>query len=424
VVVVIGCARTYHVSNMLERLRIVPCLSSVLALAACAPTPPESTGGTGVATGPFGRGVFTLNVNDYYDSTNISLVGLDGGVLSESFVTVGLSGDMVAPSMPSTGGDVVLIDRARSILTWMDVRTAEIRAQFHVDDDELGRNPWDYLPIAPDKAYVTRYDRWPGNSVHGDIILVDPSTATVTSHVDKRIDVAGALGLPSKYVVHPARGVVIGGRAYLTTVIATIDYDEYAASHVVVIDTETDEVVQTRELTGLHDCAGIAASPSGEDLAIVCSGDLYANVPNKQEYSGVVILSTADLSEKKRVPASALASGPLSFFTSFASERSLLVSAFGDGNGDADDTAVLLNLETDATREIHRAAPVQLGQVLCPQRIDGQTGPDAAPPACFVTDAEKGVLLRFPVENGDLGDGRAIVVDEVVGLPPRYLGQF
>jgi hypothetical protein len=85
--VVIGFARPYLVSNMLERLRIVPCLSCVLVLAACAPTPPESTGGTGVAAGPFGRGVFTLNVGDSYGSTNVSLVGLDGRVLSESSST-------------------------------------------------------------------------------------------------------------------------------------------------------------------------------------------------------------------------------------------------------------------------------------------------------------------------------------------------
>lgn len=409
---------------MRESLRIVPCSWLVLALAACGPTPPDSTGGTDVAPGPFGRGVFTLNASDSYASTNVSLVGLDGRVLSESFLTTGLSGDIAAPSMPSSGDDVVLLDRSYSILTWARVRTAEIRAQFHVDGDELAKNPWDYLSIGRSKAYVTRYDPWPGKGDHGDVIVIDPETASVTTPVERRIDVAGALGLPAKYVVHPARGVVIGDRAYLTTVVATIDYSEYAASHLVVVDTATDEVVLTREMEALHDCTGIAVSPSGEDLAVVCSGDLYANVPNKQDHSGVVVLSAADLSEKKRVAAPALAAGPLSFHTSFVSDASLLVGAFGDWQGDADDVAVLLHLDTDEIREIHRAAPVQIGQVLCPVRVDGQTGPAAAPPACFVTDAEQGALLLFPVENGDLGQGRAIVVDEIVGLPPRYIGQF
>ena len=409
--------------SMLERPRIAPWLFAALALAGCRPEVPEGTGGTDVTPGPFGRGVFTLNTNESYDATSASLVGVDGRVLSSTFVASGLSGDVMPPTMPSLGKDVVLIDRSYSILTWVDVRSAGVRAQLHVDGDELGRNPWDYLPVAADKALVLRYDPWPGNAEHGDVVVVNPETADVLTQVEKRIDVAAALGLPAGYVVHPARGVVAGDRAYLITVNATPEY-EYTESHLVVIDAQTDEILDAMVLPGLHDCTAVALSLDREDLAIACSGDLQANGELSQEHAGVVIVSRATLAEKQRFSAAQLGGGVPGFSLSYVTGDSLLVLMVGNGQANVPDTATLVSLGTGETRDIHSAAPVQIGHVLCPRRIDGEGGPGDAPPACFVTDAEKGTLHIFPVEGDDLGQGRGIEVDDVVGLPPRYLGQF
>lgn len=177
-------------------------------LGGCYPPPPGYTGGTDIPPGPFGRGLVVIDTD--YASSNVALLSFDGAMLSSAFTGSGkslMSGDIVAPTMPSAGEDVVLLDRAYSIVTWVDVRTGKFREQYHADGDELGKNPWDYLPVSPEKAYVTRYDRWPGNSRHGDMIVVNPKTASITAPVEKRIDLAKWIALPSKdYQVHPARG--------------------------------------------------------------------------------------------------------------------------------------------------------------------------------------------------------------------------
>lgn len=419
----LGRMRPYGGSIMIERLRVASGLPLALALVACNPGIPEGTGGTDVPAGPFGRGVITLNTSGSYDATTASLVGLDGRVLSGSFLASGLAGDVVAPGSPGKGDDVVLLDRWYSLVTWVSVRTARVRAQFHVDGDELARNPWDFIPVAPGKAYVTRYDPWPGNAEHGDVVVVNPETADAVAEVGERIDVAGALGLPAGYVVHPARGLVVGDRAYVVTVNATPEY-EYTDSHVVEIDTATDEVVGVRALSGMHDCTAIAASPDREELAIACSGDLQANGELAQDHAGLVVLSRGTLEEKQRFTASQLGAGVPGFSLSYVAEGGVLVLMVGNLSAGVPDSAVLVRLDTGEAREIHSAAAFNIGQVLCPERLDGQTGEAAAPPACFVTDAERAAVMRFPVEDGAPGVGRAIEVDDVVGLPPRYLGQF
>lgn len=404
-------------------LCLCPPVALAALLVACNPEPPQGTGGTDVEPGPFGRGIVSINTD--FQSTNVSLVGLEGRRLSEHFIssTSLLSADVYPPTTPSLGDDVVLLDRGTGVVTWVDVRTSNIRAQLHSDGDQIAKNPWDYLPVGPDKAYILRYDPWDFDGRHGDVAIVDPRTADVRTPIDRRIDVAGALALSAEWDVHPARGLVAGDRAYFTTVIASQYYGEYGMSHLVVLDTTTDEITDVRALEGLHDCTGVAVSPSGAELAIVCSGDLYANADVGPERSAVVLLSTDSLTETQRIPASALGPGPLGFWVSYASERSIVVTAFGGAAHDTDDRAVWIDLDTQESRQVYRSGPVAIGSVLCPARVDGSPT-DTAPPACFVSDAEKNRLLRFPVEDGALGAPRPLIVDEVVGLPPRFLGQF
>lgn len=410
---------------MNERRGLWASLWCLLFVAGCTPEPPPSTGGTDIEPGPFGRGVVTVNIGDDYDAANTSLVGMDGRVLSQSFIAAGLSGDSAAPSAASAGQDVVLLDRRYSLITWVDVKTGKIREQFHADGDELARNPWDYLAVNDHKAIVTRYDGWPGNSAHGDLLIVDPSTASVTAPVERRLDIAASLALPEEHVAHPARGFIVGERAFVTVVVATIDYAEYGDSVLLVLDPETDDLLEARPLSGLSDCTGVAVSPSQTTLAVVCSGDIHADAPDDPARSGVVLLDLPTLSEKQRFAASALGPGPLGFSLSFASDNLLVVTGFGDGASNNDDYATVIDLNTGVSDIIHRTGAVQLGAVLCPQRLDGQEGSDATPPACFITDAEAGELLRFPLVGGALSSPERILVDaDVVGLPPRYLGQF
>jgi len=402
----------------------------MLGVSACGLEPPQpDTGGTDVESGPFGRGLVLIHTD--FQSTNVSLLGLDGSIISRSFTSsyeAQMSWDIAAPTMPSTGGDIVLLDRAFGVVSWFDVKTSDIREQFHADNDDLGKNPWDYLPISPEKAYVTRYDPVPVKGHHGDVIIVNPTTANVLSSVDKRIDIASALHLSKGYVVHPARGLVIGDRAYITTVNATPDY-EYTTSYVVMIDTTTDEVIGVQELSGLWDCTGIAAAPDKSELAVICSGNLQASWVASSGNTGtsrsaIVLLSPEDLSEKKRILAEKVSIGALGFSLSYAAQRALVFSSFGnEKQGDTDDVAKFVDLDSEEVRDLRRTSPVQIGAVLCPERLDDAPA-DRDPEACFITDADDFVVIRFPVENGSLGIPRAFDVNEGRTRPPRYLGQF
>lgn len=402
--------------------RTLGLLGATMAVAACGSEPPPSTGGTDVEPGPFGRGLAVIETD--YSSTNVALFGFDGASLSPSFTSSKdslLSWDIATSSMPMTGEDVVLLDRGRHLVTWVGVKTGEVRTQLHADADGLAQNPWDYLEIAPDKAYVLRYDPVTGKGPHGDVVVVNPRAATVTSGVGKRVDLAASLPIADGDRVHPARGAIVGDRAYITTVNATKEY-VYSDSMVVALDTATDEVVGSLVLPGLHDCNGIAVSPDGGEIALVCAGDLDAYGTTSLGAAGVVRISVPDLTEKKRYPASDLGAGVPGFSLSYATSTLLLATLVGNVLDGVDDAAVAIDLDSGDSHEIHRAGPVQLGAVLCPSRLDAPD--DRAPEACFLTDADAFSVVRFPIQKGALGMPTEISANEGRGRPPRYLGQF
>src|SRR5262249_7264467 len=158
-------------------------------------------------------------------------------------------------------------------------------------------------------------------------------------------------------------------------------------------------------------------SPSQDQIAVACSGDLMANSALNPARAGVVLLSRAELAERGRFDAAALGAGIPGFALSYASESVLVATMLGNLDAGIDDTVVEINLETAKVRQVHSAAPFQIGAVLCPVRLDGETQQGLNPPACFVTDADKGVLLRFPSGGSGLGEPETIVVDESIGLP-------
>src|SRR5690606_21913440 len=102
--------------------------------------------------------------DESYASANVALVGLDGSTLSGSFISSGsaapslnaaLSGDVTLPGQRMTG-DIVLIDRfPNSVLTFVDVQTAEVTRQIPVRTG-FDSNPQDFLELSAGKALVSR----------------------------------------------------------------------------------------------------------------------------------------------------------------------------------------------------------------------------------------------------------------------------
>ena len=373
-----------------------------------------------------------------YMSTNVALLGLDGSVLAPSIASsatraVGLaaplSGDVVTPTMPVRGTELVLVDSAQSTsrIVWVDPETAS-RRELSVATG-FWSDPRDYAEVLAGKAYVSRYDAnpLPGKvpfDAGNDVLVVDTSSGSILRSIDMTEslgpDVTGALPDADKIVV-------AGSRAYILLGVLPSDVLSGAQqpSRLVEIDTERDEAVSVTVLEGLFDCAGLALSPVAQELALFCSGKLInSKGASDLEGSGVALVDIEDGPRiVKRIAAADFGNGPVGFFGAFTSKSSLLVQTFGyddpESGTSQDDTVVRLDLTSDASEVVLRSAGTAftLGGVAC----------DLACEACFVADAKRmgGVVHRFAIDDlGRLSQDRVIKVETDPGLPPRYVGLF
>jgi hypothetical protein len=411
----------------MQRLAVtVPLLA---ALGCGAPEPPGSTGGTALPPGPCGRGVGVVHTD--YDSTNVSLLGFDGKVLSPSFIssaTTGavlsakLTGDVVLPSEPIAGESLVLIDRyPASVLTWVDVESASVTAQLSVRSG-FDANPHDYLGLG-DTALVTRFNRNPDPKAapldQGDDVLV-VSLGAEPAVVD-RIDLSPAmLGAGPGFNATPHRMVRAGARVIVSLLGQTQAHGDAVASRLAVIDPATRTLGPVLVLDGLYECNGLAAAPDGERVAVSCSGRFAGGAEPSVAESAVVVVSVGEeLSEVQRVPAAPNA--PFGFALAWSGAGTLVANTFGRfssaGTPAEPDRLVELELASGARRTLLESAgePFTLGDVSCA----------AACSVCFASDAGRGVLHAYAADAaGTLGSATLIDVGDAIGLPPRWLGRF
>ncbi|MFO0756261.1 MAG: hypothetical protein U0359_07200 [Byssovorax sp.] len=407
--------------------------SALLLAAGCDDGPPPNTGGTSAD-----RGILVVNTD--FAATNVSLVGLDGSVLSPSFYssssplpgnegsTAALSADVVVPTMPQAGDRLVLIDRHFGVLSWVDRATGKLDHLLRVGPN-VPLNLQDYAEISPRKAYVPNLDPKldPGLGAverGSNLVIVDPGAPAILGAVDLTPAMDGD---DPGFYPRPTRVVLVGERAHLLLAPATQYFDKTAVARIVTLDTKADAIVSVTKLDGLHNCTGLALSPSAARLAVTCSGTFHTTAAGQRlanlGEAGVVVLSLHDgaLTEEKRWSAEEIGKGPPGFSASFATEDRLTFPTFGelgdDGKPTRGDTLLTLDLGTSAVETTLDVADAF---------VIGETRCVADAGLCFVAEANQGgrTLHRFTVQNGALGADRAITVDPEHGLPPRYLGQF
>jgi len=134
-----------------------------------------------------------------------------------------------------------------------------------------GSNPHDVAVVAPDKAYVTRFDR-------AELWIVDPSAMSCAGFFRGAVDLApwgDADGLPEMDQM-----AVVGTDLFVS--LERLDRSRQFApagrSVLVVIDTTTDQVTGEIELSGANafgETAGIARDPSTGDLLVAEAGNIY-----------------------------------------------------------------------------------------------------------------------------------------------------
>ncbi|HET7539289.1 MAG TPA: hypothetical protein VFK05_05435 [Polyangiaceae bacterium] len=407
-------------------------LASLLCACSATGVTPENQG-TSVVPGECGRGL--LVVESDYQSSNVSLLDFDGGVLSESLASssvessgfgVRLSGDVVPPSSLQNGPEIVLIDRyPAGVLRFIELSTAHVRAELSLATGFFS-NPQDYLPLDPGRAYVARYNSnanagrqaWDAG---GDVLVVDPSVPAISGRVDLSAALAGE---PAQFSPHPARLLSVSGRIFVLLAAYANDYSSATASRLVELDPETDALRSTLILDGLRGCTGLAVSPDELTLAVACPGDdLHSSRP-KLDGSGLALLDIdGEPRLARRFEAAELGDAPLGFSLAYAASDVLLFSTLGrldeSGAVGAQDSLRRLNTTSGEVEELLKSMgePFTLGGVRC--------APSCG--ACFVTDAKRagGSVLRFAVDAaGNFAEFTAHKAETRVGLPPRYLGAF
>jgi hypothetical protein len=419
---------------MTGRVPSVSALAFALVSSGCGATRvTPDTQGVSSDPGPCGRGL--LVVESDYQSSNVSALGFDGSVLSQSLDSsstdsggfgVALSGDVARPSGLQSGSQVVLIDQyPAGVLRFVDLATAKVTSELSVATG-FASNPYDYLPLSEHRAYVARYERNPDPGHQdfdqgADLLIIDPSLPKIID----RIDLAPAMkGEASGFSAHPAQLVQVSGRVFALLASFADDYSSSATSRVVEIDPSTDTLVSTLLLDGLRGCDGLSSSPEQSQLAVSCSGDdLRSSLP-KLDGSGIALV---DISAVPRLvtifDASALSSNPLGFSLDYAASNVLFLGTLGHladtGVDLAPDTLLELDTSTSQVTEVLRSQsqPFSLGAVRCALQCG----------ACFATDAERagGSVLRFALDAaGKLDTPKAVRAETRVGLPPRYLGAF
>jgi hypothetical protein len=386
-------------------------LALVGALAGCgAPEPPASTGGTAEPVGPCGRGAVVVHTN--YSSSNISLVAFDGRVLSPSFfssatgeldgLSTPLSGDVLVPTSPHVGSEVVLIDRSpASVLTWVTVATGKARAQLALGDR---KNPHDYLELDPTRAYVSRYEG-------DDLAIVDPSQPAVIGSIDLRPALSDE---GTDYRPGPGRMIAAGGRVYVVLEAYGPKFVGSLPSHLVAIDPQADAISEVLALDGVHGCSGLALSPAEDELALGCSGTwLGTSEPDPATSFVVRVGLSGGLHEIARFAALAFGGAPFGFGIDYASEQALVAVRFGNESG-RPDSLLEIDLDNGQGRELLTTEAFALGDARCAADCN----------VCFATDAARSVVHRFEVTEGHVGAATEIVADDVTGLPPLWLGRF
>lgn len=403
-------------------------------VSACnAPAPPGVTGGIGDAAtmhdGGLGRCARGLAVVEFEgQSSNVSLMAPDGSVQSASFyssstpsagVQTTLSGDIDVPTMPASGSEIVLLERspAPGRVLWIDLSTGELSRQMAAGQG-FWANPHDYVEIASDKAYVTRYEENPSPDERAfnrgsDVAIVDPKAASIVGSIDLTTVLSGSA---SRFLPRPDRMILTGGFVYVLLGVYDENFDS-GDGRLVAIDPASDTIVDVLVLEGFEGCAGLAVSPAGDEIAVTCSGRYSGGNNPDPAVSGLAIVEPGvPLSERRRFVASELGGQPLGFYAAYVADSELAITTFGREETPAvPDRFVTVDLETGGADTLLESEkkPFTLGGVEC------TCG------ACFLTDAGRGgVVHRYRIDDGRLVDPTAVTVETRIGLPPRQLGLF
>ena len=401
---------------------------ALLSLLACSSEPTPAPDGLSLPEGPCGHALLVLST-DYKASSSVGVVGFDGEVLAPSMLSSGsatvglsspLSGDVVVPTTPTPNGIVVIDRTPLGVVTWFDPVGAKVTRQLSVGP---ATNPQDYLEIADHKAYVSRYDVNPQPGAEPfdrgqDVLVIDPSAGSKLASITFGPQFTS---LPAGILPHPGRMVATTSEVLVLVATYSSDFKQSGDSALVRIDPSTDKVKGIVPLTGLRGCTALALSPTSDRIAVGCSGTFGGTSTPTLADSGVIVLDAKSFAVLRAFNATTLRNQPVGFSISFASDDVLFVPTDGSVDASTPDHLLSANVATGAVTTLATSpGAFDFGEVRCASSCG----------ACFLTvgsstNASENRVSRFAIDaNGAvMGSPEEIRIGDG-HLAPRYLGIY
>jgi hypothetical protein len=386
-------------------LRLLPC---TLLLAACGGSDPAPGGGPPVGLAVIGSDYKSVSVPLADPSTGaITREGCITSGSSAPGLTTALSGDVVLPSQPQPGHELLLIDRTNVTLTWVDPQSCAVLRQLNVGQGKA-TNPHDVIAVSAHKAYVTRYA--PAAS---DLLIIDPAAATILGRIDLAAQSTRPDGdKPARPM--PDRGVRVGGRVLIALNELSDDFMAAGPGRLLVIDPAVDQVVGTIALPALQNCGQLAAVGDTPTVAVGCAGVFGA--PDQPAASGVALIDlTASPPAVTVVPSSGFGAPVSSADLAVLSRAAAFTVVPGDFTSGRADALWAFDFDGGTPRKVlDGSGPFHLGGLVAQADDKKLFLGDAA-------DAEPRILV---IDTSDAARPAVQSPIPVSGLPPRALGLY
>jgi hypothetical protein len=385
-------------------------------------------GSAGGLAPPAASGMAVLNSD--FSSSSLSLLNTQGGLVRPDCVhsmsagagSQTISGDVVLPSQPQRGGQVVLIDRGNSALTFVNPATCAIDRQLSVKAGFQKPNPRDVVIVSDSKAYVTRYEKnaAPANALAAgdDVLIIDPRDGTVTGRIDLASYASQVGGTPVQ--ARPDRALIAAGKVVVTLNNINGSFTAIGEGGLVIIDPATNAVVQHLPLAGVKNCEGMDYNPATRTLLVACNGSYLSAEQTLESGVAVVNMATTPASVTRVISGVAFNTRPVTFLwvlalpTATAPNRAF-TSTMGSFGG-LPDTLFAFDSVTGVATPFASAPPFDLGRPAL--AANGRLlMPDAttATPRVHVYD---GRGTGAPVKE------LAFEPDTVNHLPPREISSY
>lgn len=287
------------------RWRRLPMWACLGVFVACGDSEPVGTQGAGdVAVG------FAVVCSDYV-SSQVALMQPDGlsvaaGALIHSGsqdpgLVLSMSGDVVLPTVHTSGPQSLLIDRTHGVLTWVERASAAVLRQLPVAEG-FAANPHDAVEMADGTVLVTRYGREPGQGARGDDIAVFGPDG----YLQQRLPFDAAEGVAAR----PDRMAPFEGAVLVTLNHGATDYSEWGAGRYARLASSAAgwSVERDWTLEGVRNCGGLAVD--GGSAAIVCTGGFVQGAP-QGEGSGALVTDPHGDEVARLLASDARVGGPL-----------------------------------------------------------------------------------------------------------------